>query len=283
MSSADLNKIESMDSYQEEETSSNEASMEEILSSIRQIFADESEEIKAEPAKTEPASEHPAKVSVSDLHLNNTETLIKAPSVSKSPPIKQPPLHQTPPTVTTATSPSNEMDMALALAKTEEANGRVASTEPKIMARAKQTKVSSDLSKVLFDSLKNKPSKINAPHSIDETSNEAVGVEKKPSPLEAMGVNTASKTSTTSEPLLSNSASQSIETAFQNLAEAKINKRLDAIGNEFDAKINETINASVEPQIEALLKPMLKAWLDQNLPNMVERIVEREIKRITDN
>ena len=38
---------------------------------------------------------------------------------------------------------------------------------------------------------------------------------------------------------------------------------------------------TVEGVVREMLKPMLKAWLDENLPSMVERLVEREIERVS--
>jgi cell pole-organizing protein PopZ len=38
---------------------------------------------------------------------------------------------------------------------------------------------------------------------------------------------------------------------------------------------------TLEAMIRQMLKPMLKDWLDENLPSLVERLVEREIARIS--
>lgn len=38
---------------------------------------------------------------------------------------------------------------------------------------------------------------------------------------------------------------------------------------------------TVEDLIREMLRPMLKGWLDENLPGMVERMVQREIERIS--
>lgn len=38
---------------------------------------------------------------------------------------------------------------------------------------------------------------------------------------------------------------------------------------------------TIETMIREMLRPMLKEWLDENLPSMVERMVEREIERIS--
>jgi uncharacterized protein len=40
-------------------------------------------------------------------------------------------------------------------------------------------------------------------------------------------------------------------------------------------------NQTIEGVVRELLRPMLKAWLDENLPSVVERLVEREIERVS--
>ena len=42
-----------------------------------------------------------------------------------------------------------------------------------------------------------------------------------------------------------------------------------------------TQGLTIEQMIREMLRPMLKEWLDENLPSMVEHIVEREISRIS--
>lgn len=38
---------------------------------------------------------------------------------------------------------------------------------------------------------------------------------------------------------------------------------------------------TIEGVVKELLRPMLKSWLDENLPSIVERLVEREIERVS--
>lgn len=38
---------------------------------------------------------------------------------------------------------------------------------------------------------------------------------------------------------------------------------------------------TIENMVREMLKPMLKEWLDENLPSVVEKLVEREIERIS--
>jgi cell pole-organizing protein PopZ len=39
-------------------------------------------------------------------------------------------------------------------------------------------------------------------------------------------------------------------------------------------------NATIESMVREMLRPMLKEWLDENLPSVVERMVEKEIARV---
>lgn len=39
-------------------------------------------------------------------------------------------------------------------------------------------------------------------------------------------------------------------------------------------------NATIESMVREMLRPMLKEWLDENLPSVVERMVEKEISRV---
>jgi len=43
----------------------------------------------------------------------------------------------------------------------------------------------------------------------------------------------------------------------------------------------ETNGHTVEDLIRELLRPMLKGWLDENLPSIVERLVQKEIERVS--
>jgi cell pole-organizing protein PopZ len=66
-------------------------------------------------------------------------------------------------------------------------------------------------------------------------------------------------------PLLSNTASAAVDSAFNTLAQTVLvhNAR------------------TLEDLVREMLRPMLKSWLDDNLPTMVERIVKAEIERVS--
>jgi len=50
---------------------------------------------------------------------------------------------------------------------------------------------------------------------------------------------------------------------------------------ELDAVFKNMGSKDTEAHIEAILKPMLQEWLDDNLPTMVERLVRAEIERVS--
>ena len=66
-------------------------------------------------------------------------------------------------------------------------------------------------------------------------------------------------------PLLSNSASVAVDSAFSSLAHTVL-----------------TQNArTLDDLVKDMLRPMLKSWLDDNLPGLVERLVRAEIERVS--
>ena len=66
-------------------------------------------------------------------------------------------------------------------------------------------------------------------------------------------------------PLLSNSTSAAVDSAFNTLAQTVLVQN----------------GRTLEDLVREMLRPLLKAWLDDNLPGMVERIVRAEIERVS--
>jgi cell pole-organizing protein PopZ len=66
-------------------------------------------------------------------------------------------------------------------------------------------------------------------------------------------------------PLLSNSATAAVDSAFNTLAQTVLVQNA----------------RTLEDLVREMLRPMLKSWLDDNLPGMVERIVKAEIERVS--
>lgn len=67
------------------------------------------------------------------------------------------------------------------------------------------------------------------------------------------------------EELLSPTANQAVNTAFNNLAGTILSNNA----------------RTLEDLVKEMLRPMLKTWLDENLPPMVERLVRQEIERVS--
>ncbi|MBX9827495.1 MAG: DUF2497 domain-containing protein, partial [Xanthobacteraceae bacterium] len=66
-------------------------------------------------------------------------------------------------------------------------------------------------------------------------------------------------------PLLSNSATAAVDSAFNTLAQTVLVQNA----------------RTLEDLVREMLRPLLKSWLDDNLPGMVERIVRAEIERVS--
>lgn len=73
--------------------------------------------------------------------------------------------------------------------------------------------------------------------------------------------------------LSSDMAEQLLEPATQAAVRSSITK-LNGLGL-------GNAGATIESLMRDMLRPMLKEWLDENLPSVVERMVEREISRIS--
>jgi len=66
-------------------------------------------------------------------------------------------------------------------------------------------------------------------------------------------------------PLLSNSASVAVDSAFTSLAHTVLSQNA----------------RTLDDLVKDMLRPMLKSWLDDNLPSLVERLVRAEIERVS--
>lgn len=68
------------------------------------------------------------------------------------------------------------------------------------------------------------------------------------------------------------------------IAEQLLEPATNAAVRQNFARLNQiqvgTPGLTVESMLREMLRPMLKEWLDENLPSMVERMVEKEISRI---
>ncbi len=66
-------------------------------------------------------------------------------------------------------------------------------------------------------------------------------------------------------PLLSNTASAAVDSAFRSLAHTVLSQNA----------------RTLDDLVKDMLRPMLKSWLDDNLPGLVERLVRAEIERVS--
>jgi cell pole-organizing protein PopZ len=66
-------------------------------------------------------------------------------------------------------------------------------------------------------------------------------------------------------PLLSNTASAAVDSAFTSLAHTVLSQNA----------------RTLDDLVKDMLRPMLKSWLDDNLPGLVERLVRAEIERVS--
>lgn len=67
------------------------------------------------------------------------------------------------------------------------------------------------------------------------------------------------------DPLMSNSTSTAVDTAFSSLAHTVLSRNA----------------RTLDDLVKDMLRPMLKSWLDDNLPSLVERLVRAEIERVS--
>ena len=74
-----------------------------------------------------------------------------------------------------------------------------------------------------------------------------------------------SESAPTPRPLISNSTSAAVDSAFNTLAHTVLVQNA----------------RTLEDLVREMLRPLLKSWLDDNLPGMVERLVRAEIERVS--
>ena len=72
-------------------------------------------------------------------------------------------------------------------------------------------------------------------------------------------------TASMENPLMSNSTSAAVDSAFSSLAHTVLSNNA----------------RTLDDLVKDMLRPMLKSWLDDNLPSLVERLVRAEIERVS--
>lgn len=229
-----------------------EPSMDEILSSIRQIIADDdaagaprrpalqaAAPMQAAPAR--PLSQQ-ADQDLSDM-LDDVEPLALSPSQI----------------VEQGDTSGFSFDDILADTETEE------SREPRLV----------EAEDVAFDADDDLPSFDPAPplRAVPQPEPEPEMVKPAPQPAPRVEPIVAQNTTLPDPTLTSDLADQLLEPATQAAVRGSIG-RLSALG------IGNP-GLTIEAMMRDMLRPMLKEWLDENLPSVVERMVEKEIARIS--
>lgn len=232
-----------------------EPSMDEILSSIRQIIADDDAAgvprrptIQAAPPPMQATPARPLDRDLSDM-LDDIEPLALSPAQ-----------------IVSEEAPDDDVggfsfDSILADTAIEEEPAAISAqlVEPEDISFAVE-EIEDDLP--AFDP---PPMRVQAPEPAPQP--EPARVAPRPQPSIAQAAPMPDPT------LSSDIADQLLEPATQAAVRSSITK-LNGLGM-------GNSGATIESLMRDMLRPMLKEWLDENLPSVVERMVEKEIARIS--
>jgi hypothetical protein len=217
-----------------------EPSMEEILASIRRIIADEPDgketaapkPVPAKAAAPKPEVETMAKPALEDEHISEDD-LDKLFAQSGS-----------------ADEDEPEIDV-------DDADD---GDEPEVLDLADVATLDEEEPLELVEGLKDDEAEVAFSEPVPEPP-------RRPQPpkAEAARVRPTSELGGMDEPLVSEAASATVQSAFGQLSHTV----LAANGRTLDDLVKE------------MLRPMLHAWLDENLPVIVERLVRAEIERVS--
>ena len=225
------------------EAATKDPSMEDILSSIRKIIAEEGS-AQSEASNDTPEileNQMPAEVSTSEAGPGMPEEL---PSVPEPPIVAEQPTvveHVQAPEVAVAQPQRSLQDIANQVAQAEapiqQSNESVANNMP-----------------------------YEAP-----TAAETIHVQME----DAVAPVVASVAPAASEPAAV-SSTEEVEAFRGALVSPSVD---DAVTGSFD-RLKRSVGDDLDAKAEAILRPMLREWLDENLPTMVERLVREEIERV---
>lgn len=240
------------------EPASKEPSMDEILSSIRQIIADD--DLAGNSAVAKPGG---AKAAVDSAATpeDKAETEAKPEPAAAEPPKADAEPEQPP----AAVEPEKAAEEPLAL-RTEQIVGADESALDKAVAEA-EAQLSAHASKetqlVVPDDIGFEGDDADAAEAAQEPDREepaASAPSGHPSPLP--------------DPSLSGDLADQLMAPTADAATRHAFSQLNALALSGKER-------TVEDLIREMLRPMLKSWLDENLPGMVERMVQREIERVS--
>lgn len=262
------------------EAAAKEPSMEDILSSIRKIIADEE-------APTESASNPSANTAQQDNNatVNVEHEAIRTTSVEKTEEIT---------TISQAAMKSAEAD------KLSPQPSIVATTASNVDASGLDTvKVTNSLAGVAESVRSKVAQEINAIAPTVEARPEVSVEQEKPPVTTSVAVEETLAIKRVEMPEAKPASTPQIEVPVlqsavseQAPAEAEVNDEAAAfkgalmspsvdgvVSSAFD-RLKRSAMDDIDAKTEAILRPMLREWLDENLPVLVERLVREEIERV---
>jgi cell pole-organizing protein PopZ len=251
-----------------------EPSMDEILSSIRQIIADDDEPVEGDASSQ--ASDSGKSETDADAAMTAEETKepkADAPSEASVEAPAEAPLELS--TDQMISEPKSEADSDLDIEFSPASSGMdAAPAKPETAETVEAEPVVEEVDKVeevdvaeAEGSDEDAGSKESSADLViaDDISFEDAG--ETPAPIEDLvSMPDPDLSSDMAEKLLEPTTTAAVGNAFAKLG------ALSAIGGD---------NLTLEAIVREMLRPMLKEWLDENLPATVERMVEKEIERVS--
>ena len=237
---------------------SKEPTMDEILSSIRQIIADDDEAATQKMPSIKPAAPKPVAVAPTAVPdpepEDEPEPMAAAPMID---PFAEDEDDDVPPL---ALSPEQIVE------ETPQAETETPEME---MPSAASLDAATEL--VVPDDVAFEQDREEEPRPAPTKPKPEAAAEKRPSFAQAAPMPDADLSRDLAEELLEPATSAAVRGAFSKLNAPKLSPAM-ALGAD---------GLTIESMIREMLRPMLKEWLDENLPAMVERIVEQEIERVS--
>lgn len=268
------------------EAAAKEPSMEDILSSIRKIIAEEETSTAQKPVEASPSAstfDEPVPQVVAETREETVQAETPVPVREE---IQQPASFASEP-VAPAPEPApaqaaGEMSLASIAAGFEQADVPLppASGAPEVAqfvaeAAPYQEMVSETEPEPLTQEVQADPVPQASAHSYEPREAEPVEEYVEYSPVQAE-VDMAAAVAAP-EPEITEHDMAREEAAFRG---ALMSPSADgAVSGSFD-RLKRSAMDDIEAKTEAILRPMLREWLDENLPKMVEKLVREEIERV---
>ncbi len=241
-----------------------EPSMDEILSSIRQIIADD-DAAGAPPRRSAPPPMQ-ATPSANSLDRDLSDMLDDIEPLALSP--------------SQIVDKDDDDDIAgfsfdSILADTTSSDTPMAAAAPNLV----------EPEDVAFDMSEPEPEEEEELPSFDPPSLAAVEPEPEPEPVFAPAPRPEPVFTPPPQPSVAQAAPLPDPTLSSSMAEQLLEPATQAAVRGSISKLNNlglgNTGATIESLMRDMLRPMLKEWLDENLPSVVERMVEKEIARVS--